>query len=122
MKGTPLTAVRTAVVVLLLTLTLQVTANADGLGLAKKVYFSQSDLPGSRSDLLPDIIVEWEDLTSAETAHHPTLGEIHGKLSTGRGGNHRMNGFFVHRGPRQGQGPTPTHISELGDLVEALVL
>jgi alkaline phosphatase len=33
MKGTPLTAVRTAVVVLLLTLTLQATAHADGPGI-----------------------------------------------------------------------------------------
>ena len=34
MKGTPLTAVRSAVVALLLTLTLQVTANADGWNVA----------------------------------------------------------------------------------------
>lgn len=37
MKGTPLTTVRTAVVALLLTLTLQVTANADTLSAQSRI-------------------------------------------------------------------------------------
>ncbi|MCP4386157.1 MAG: hypothetical protein GY798_32915 [Hyphomicrobiales bacterium] len=92
----------------------------DGRQLVRKVYLAKSDMAGPRSQLLPDIVAEWHDLAPVEAARHPALGVIHGKGSTGRGGNHKMNGFFAHRGPRQGQGPLPGHISEFGDLVEAL--
>jgi predicted AlkP superfamily phosphohydrolase/phosphomutase len=78
--------------------------------------------PGDRAHLLPDILVEWEpDLRPAEAVNSPTLGVIRARHGTGRGGNHRFNGFYTHRGPRQGVGARPRHIADLGALVEALI-
>lgn len=78
--------------------------------------------PGARAHLLPDILVEWEpDLEPAEAVNSPTLGVIRARHGTGRGGNHRFNGFYTHRGPRQGVGVRPRHIADLAALVEALI-
>ena len=93
----------------------------DGRPLVKKMHFPAAELSGARARLLPDLVAEWDlDLAPQTEARHPELETVHGQLATGRGGNHRFNGFFAHIGPRQGRSPAPAHISELGMLIEAL--
>ena len=94
---------------------------ADGQPLVRAVSFPAAETKGPRTDLLPDLLVEWEpDLKAQPEVRSPNLGVIRARLATGRGGNHRFEGFFTHVGPRQGTGPTPTRIGEMKELVEAL--
>ena len=76
---------------------------ADGRALVKEIQFPAAQYPGERASLLPDILAVWDlDIEPLREAHHAELGVVQGRLATGRGGNHKFNGFFCHRGPRQG--------------------
>jgi len=86
-----------------------------------RVSFPAQDWAGARSHLLPDVLVEWDpDLSPVDAIHSPTLGTIRTRMATGRGGNHLFNGFYAHRGPRQGRAPGPRHIAEVGAYAAAL--
>jgi predicted AlkP superfamily phosphohydrolase/phosphomutase len=94
----------------------------DGRPIARAVSFPAAEGQGARSHLLPDVVVEWDPaLPQADEVRSPHLGTIRIGSGTGRGGNHRFNGFYVHRGPRQEAAARPRHIAELGELVESLV-
>jgi predicted AlkP superfamily phosphohydrolase/phosphomutase len=94
----------------------------DGRPVVRAVSFPAAEGTGARSHLLPDVVVQWDpDLPQASEVRSPHLGTIRAGSGTGRGGNHRFNGFYVHRGPRQAVAATPRHIAELGDLIESLV-
>lgn len=100
---------------------LMALTTAAGHPLVRAVSFPATEESGARADLLPDILVEWEPaLPPQPEICSPGLGVIRARHATGRGGNHRFQGFFAHRGPRQGRGPTPAHISDLHELVDAL--
>lgn len=93
----------------------------DGRKVVSKVHFPSEEGHGPRAHLLPDVLVCWDpNIPQVNEIHSPTLGVIRAPPATGRGGNHRFNGFYVHRGPRQDGDVTPRHIAELGDMVEAL--
>jgi hypothetical protein len=95
---------------------------AGGRSPVQCVSFPAQTWTGERAHLLPDILVEWvPDIRSAEAVFSPTLGVIRGRNNTGRGGNHRFNGFYRQFGPRQGMGVRPRHIADLGALVEAMI-
>ncbi len=94
----------------------------DGRPLVRRMHFPTRDLSGARARFLPDVLAEWDpELTAVEAAHHPTLGTIKGRLATGRGGNHRFNGFYSHRGPRaRSSGARVSHVTGLASLVKSL--
>jgi predicted AlkP superfamily phosphohydrolase/phosphomutase len=101
---------------------LEALQTLSGRSLVRRVLFPAHDWPGARAHLLPDILVEWvADLPPQGAISSPTLGVIRARHSTGRGGNHRFNGFYRHYGPRKGAGVHPRHIADLGALVEAMV-
>jgi predicted AlkP superfamily phosphohydrolase/phosphomutase len=100
---------------------LLVLTTADGRPLVRAVSFPATETTGPRADLLPDLLVEWwPDLPPQPEARSPSLGVIRARHATGRGGNHRFEGFFTHVGPRQGAGPKPAHIRDMPTLIEAL--
>lgn len=102
---------------------LELTIGDTGDPLVHAVSFPQVDLPGPRSDYLPDILIEWpESLGPVSHVRSERLGDFHAELATGRGGNHRFTGFAsVIQAGTPVAGTRPRHIAELGDFVEALM-
>lgn len=94
----------------------------DGRPVVSRVSFPAAEGQGPRAHLLPDLLLEWDpNIPQVDEIRSPHLGVIRAQPGTGRGGNHRFNGFYAHHGPRQDISVQPRHIAELGDLVEALV-
>lgn len=101
---------------------LEALRTPDGRPVVRAVTFLTEEASGPRAHLLPDILVEWNpDVPSAVEVRSPNLGVVRAPPETGRGANHRFNGFYVHAGPRQGVNVRPRHVSQFGDLVEALL-
>ena len=88
----------------------------------RRVSFPAHDWAGARAHLLPDVLIEWDpDMAPAGAMHSPTLGTIRARMGTGRGGNHLFNGFYAHKGPRQGGSiRPPRHIADIGAFAAAL--
>jgi predicted AlkP superfamily phosphohydrolase/phosphomutase len=101
---------------------LMATTLPDGRKAVEHVSFPSEEAQGPRAHLLPDLLVQWNPQAApTEALHAPRLGTIRAKARTGRGGNHRFDAFYAHRGPRQDGPFRARHISELGALVQALV-
>ena len=93
----------------------------DGRKAVARIAFPSEEAQGPRAHLLPDVLVEWNPQAApAGALHTPNLGVIRATPHTGRGGNHRFDAFYAHRGPRQATAFHPGHISELGALVADL--
>ncbi len=88
----------------------------------QRVSFPAHDWSGKRAHLLPDILIEWDpEMPPAQAIHSPTLGTIRSRMGTGRGGNHLFNGFYAHKGPRQGvTHRPPRHIADIAAFAAAL--
>jgi hypothetical protein len=63
--------------------------------LVSDIRFARDDYPGTRSNHLPDAIVRWTGRAPVSLVRSEGLGELRGKVGTGRGGNHRFEGFCV---------------------------
>lgn len=95
-----------------------------GAALVRDVLLSRDHFPGSRLELLPDAVVTWSGLPPISQVHSDEIGSLAAEPSTGRAGNHRPDGFCVIvEGARQREWriPPPSHISELGTFVCALL-
>lgn len=57
--------------------------------------------PGSRSALLPDLVVRWEKLPQATRVDSDAYGTFSAEPDTGRCGEHRSRGFAALLGPRK---------------------
>jgi predicted AlkP superfamily phosphohydrolase/phosphomutase len=92
--------------------------------LVKEVIFPAELYPGPRGHYLPDIVVLWHHLRPATGAYSDRLGSFAGELATGRGGNHRPDGFAVVVGkkPEPGQAPPLEHIVDLSRFVRSLLV
>jgi predicted AlkP superfamily phosphohydrolase/phosphomutase len=66
-----------------------------GEPLVRDLLFAERDFPGGRSDYLPDMIVTWTGTPPATSAHSAEFSTLHAEMATGRGGNHRLDGFCV---------------------------
>jgi predicted AlkP superfamily phosphohydrolase/phosphomutase len=89
-----------------------------GQPLVADVRFARDDFPGPRSQHLPDAIVRWAGGVPASHVHSERWGELTALPSTGRGGNHRPEGFCVlidHEAGSDAAGPE--HIADLAGLV-----
>lgn len=86
--------------------------------LVQDVLFSDKHFPGARSQYLPDMILTWNDAAPASSIYSEEFGTLHAELATGRGGNHRPDGFCVEIHPAAAQGGTADSIPiwELGGL------
>lgn len=90
-----------------------------GERLVKDVLLSRDRFPGKRSHHLPDAIVTWAGAPPASAVRSDALGQLTAKLATGRGGNHRTEGFCIRVEPgatRGGEEPAG-HILGLAPLV-----
>jgi hypothetical protein len=90
-----------------------------GQPLVREVLFSDTHFPGARSQQLPDIILTWPEAVPASLVHSDEFGTIRAELATGRGGNHRPNGFCIELRPGREQPGTADAVPiwELGGLV-----
>jgi predicted AlkP superfamily phosphohydrolase/phosphomutase len=90
-----------------------------GRPLVADVRFARDDFPGPRSQHLPDAIVRWSGGAPVAQVRSERLGELTALPSTGRGGNHRPEGFCVvidnEAGSEEAGGPE--HIADLAGLV-----
>lgn len=92
----------------------------EGTPLVRSTLLPTAEWTGARTQMLPDIVLEWnEDLTSVDAAVSGTGIRIAGSRSTGRSGNHRFRGFVSHTGAKDI--PLPNHIDGLGDLARMLL-
>jgi predicted AlkP superfamily phosphohydrolase/phosphomutase len=91
-----------------------------GQALVQELLVADKDFPGSRSHHLPDIIVTWPEALPATVIHSEEFGTVRAEMATGRGGNHRPNGFCIELQPgRQQPGTAPSMpIWEFGRLVK----
>ena len=91
-----------------------------GQPLIQELLFADSHFPGARSQHLPDIIATWPEARPASAIQSEEFGTLHAELTTGRGGNHRPNGFCIELHPGRQQPGTADAIPiwELGGLVK----
>jgi len=66
--------------------------------LVKSVLYTGALFKGPRTDLLPDILVQWAPEAPVEYIASDKIGQIHERLRTGRGGNHIGESFVVVAG------------------------
>lgn len=97
-----------------------VTVSATGQPLIKRIVEVDRDLPGSRRQLLPDLILEWAPDEPAAAIHSDDFGEIHVSLTTGRGGNHNDSAFLLAKGDVQStkEMGSLSDIADIGFLAE----
>jgi predicted AlkP superfamily phosphohydrolase/phosphomutase len=89
-----------------------------GEPIVKDIYFAGDQFPGIRADYLPDLIVTWSGLEPASRADS-RLGILAGELATGRGGNHRPQGFQIvmQPGVERGGETRPSSIADVAPMV-----
>jgi predicted AlkP superfamily phosphohydrolase/phosphomutase len=87
--------------------------------LVSEVHFTNQELSGARSPLLPDAIVTWTPITPPSRVVSQLIGTLDGQLTDGRRGNHRSDGFMISMGPglEHGTDARPLHITELAAMV-----
>ena len=87
--------------------------------LVNEVHFTNQELLGVRSPLLPDAIVTWTSITPPTRIDSALIGTIEGELTDGRRGNHRSDGFLITMGPGidHGSDAHQLHITELAPMV-----
>ena len=92
------------------------TVGDTGLPLITEIVEFADRFPGPKLPFLPDLALTWNPEECAETIQSADIGVLHGKLTTGRGGNHTAESFSVFFGGR----PNPKmsaqvdHIADLG--------
>jgi predicted AlkP superfamily phosphohydrolase/phosphomutase len=93
-----------------------------GEPLAKEIRLTKQVFPGRRTDYLPDVIVQWAPGAPATRIVSEKLGSLEATRATGRGGNHRPQGFCLILGwdERRRPAPTPKHITDLAGLADTL--
>ena len=92
---------------------------ATGEPIVSEVHFSNQESLGLKSPLLPDAIVIWTPITPPTRIVSALIGSIEGRLTDGRRGNHRSDGFLITMGPGLDHGTDgrPLHITELAPMV-----
>jgi predicted AlkP superfamily phosphohydrolase/phosphomutase len=91
----------------------------DGLPLVDELVPAMEVFPGQRSDLLPDLIITWNEKHLATAVESPALGSFIARLDTGRSGNHRHEGFMIVQNPNEecGELQSVSHIMDLAPIL-----
>ncbi len=86
-----------------------------GEPLVDALVFDHPQLRGPRRAVLPDAILTWRPAAPAERVESALLGTFRAQHATGRGGNHRAEGFvsIVDPAGRLLSLPVPRHIADL---------
>jgi len=93
-----------------------------GQPLVEKIHFAPEIAPGTRTHLLPDIIVTWKNAPLASRIDSPLFGEIIAQPDTGRTGHHRTQGFMIVLAPEGQQSLSDTcemSIENVGSLIRS---
>ena len=69
--------------------------------IVRDIVFPAALYPGPRSGYLPDLIILWNDLLPAPEICSDSLGRLTGRLTTGRTGEHRPDGFVIVAGDKR---------------------
>ena len=73
---------------------------------------------GARSHHLPDAILRWKKVPGVSAVHSDILGNLNIERATGRGGNHRPEGFCLILGEGLcSESKKPEHIADLAPMV-----
>jgi predicted AlkP superfamily phosphohydrolase/phosphomutase len=92
-----------------------------GAPLVRDLTPAHEAFPGARRDRLPDLVVRWSGAPPASRARSDLIGTIDAGLATGRGGNHRPDGFAAVLGPGRTE-PAPGDVVGLVALARRLCL
>ena len=84
------------------------------LPLVKEILCPADIFPGPRSAYLPDMVITWNDLKPAKHIYSDQLGTFHAELGSGRGGNHKPDGFAV----MLGDGSNTINLTPLKDILD----
>jgi predicted AlkP superfamily phosphohydrolase/phosphomutase len=89
--------------------------------LVKSILRTRDFFKGPRSHLLPDLLVKWAPAAPAERIVSSKIGQIRGRLRTGRGGNHVGESFVVVAGEQADNVPARDikHIKDIGRLARS---
>jgi predicted AlkP superfamily phosphohydrolase/phosphomutase len=90
-----------------------------GAPIVQRVVDVAAGLPGTRSDSLPDLVVVWADQAPSAEIYSPQLGSFRAELATGRGGNHRRDGFVIAAGAISGNAVFPSQQTDFATFVRA---
>jgi hypothetical protein len=90
-----------------------------GVPLCAALVEDHAELRGPRAGRLPDVVVTWSGAPPASRVRSERLGTITAHLATGRGGNHRAEGFCAILGPADARAHAAAlrHIADLAPLV-----
>ena len=98
------------------------TTEGSGQPIVRDVLSISDVFPGSRSHLLPDLVVRWQDIPQATQVRSDTLGAFSARPDNGRCGEHRSRGWATLLGPQRGAGLPPlAHSRDFPAFVRALV-
>ncbi|HYL57442.1 MAG TPA: alkaline phosphatase family protein [Candidatus Acidoferrales bacterium] len=95
-----------------------------GTPLVTDIRMAAEAAPGRRTNLLPDMIVAWNESRTARRIDSPILGEIVAHEDTGRTGHHRTRGFLaaMSSGNRDvARGAPQMSIENLADAVRQML-
>lgn len=92
--------------------------------LIRNISLVDEDLPGSRRNFLPDLVLEWAPDAPVHRICSPDIGEIEVSLATGRGGNHNDSAFMIANGSDAFlSAVAPVRdISKIGTIAESFLL
>jgi predicted AlkP superfamily phosphohydrolase/phosphomutase len=95
-----------------------------GEPLCAEVVLGRDAFAGPRVDQLPDVVITWRGGPPVSRIRSERLGEITSELATGRGGNHRAEGFCAIVGPGNARAHAASlrHIADLAPLVTERLL
>jgi predicted AlkP superfamily phosphohydrolase/phosphomutase len=97
---------------------------ATGEPLIRKIVLVDQELPGSRRDFLPDLILDWAPDAPVRRICSPDIGDVEVSLATGRGGNHNDSAFVIASGEDELlRAVDPIRdIARLGDVAQGFLL
>ena len=89
-----------------------------GEPLIEEVYLSNQTSAGTRRHHLPDVILKWKKVQEVSSVQSEMLGDFTMERATGRGGNHRPEGFCIVLGNGfHHESQHPTHIADLAPMI-----
>jgi len=95
---------------------IRITESAEPL--IEEVYLINQKDTGARSHHLPDVILRWKKVPEVSAVHSDILGSLTTERATGRGGNHRPEGFCIVLGDGLGtEFQKPPHIADLAPMI-----